>query len=84
MEYIEDKAVFNRYLYEHCHCVNAGQSREERQMKYKLARYFGLNRNGAHKYCDWQKNTFAKHFGYSSWDSMIEILSFDMKEGENG
>jgi len=74
MEFIQDKSVFNNYLYHHCHCVNAGQSKEERKMKYKLARYFGLNSKGAHKYRDWRKSTFAKHFGYSSWESMIDIL----------
>ena len=74
MEYIEDKAIFYKYLYQNCSCCNAGQSPEERKTKYKLARYFGYSSSGARKYRDWRLNCFAKHFGYSSWDSMIEIL----------
>jgi len=74
MQFIDDKDVFYRYLYHNCHCCNAGQSKEERKTKYKLARYFGLNSYGAMKYRDWRPNCFAKHFGYSSWQSMINIL----------
>ena len=74
MEFIQDRGAFNNYLYQHCHCVNAGQSKEERRMKYKLARALGCSRLQAKRYCDWRYNNFAKRFGYTSWVSMIESL----------
>lgn len=77
MQFIDDKEVYYKYLYHHCHCVNAGQSKEERQMKYKLALYFGCSVEGARKYRDWNYNTFAKKFGFRSWDLMIKGLKND-------
>ena len=74
MEFIQDRGAFNNYLYQHCHCINAGQSKEERKMKYKLALYFSGSWEIAQKFRDWSPNCFAKHFGYKSWESMIKIL----------
>ena len=70
---------FGRYLYQHCHCCNAGQSKEERKSKYRLARYFGKGCIDSQKLRDWNKNPFAKWFGYSSWDNMIEILQIEVR-----
>ena len=74
MNYIYDTVDFKRYLYYHCHCTNAGQSKEERRGKYKLARYFGKSSYDAQRLKDWNKNPFAKYFGYSSWKIMLGIL----------
>lgn len=77
MEFINNRTEFYRYLYHHCHCCNAGQSNEERRKKYQLARYLGQDSKGASKYRNWYKQTFAKRFGYSSWDDMLKSLGGD-------
>ena len=74
MQFIYDKTDFNRYLYRHCHCCNAGQSKEERKMKYRLVLFFGKDSDYARKYRDWNRQPFAKKFGYSSWENMLKIL----------
>lgn len=80
MRYIDDRSAFYRYLYENCHCVNAGQSKEFRRFKYKLARALGANRAWATRVKDWRKNNFAKYFGFSSYDSMMIALENLIKE----
>lgn len=74
MKFIDDKASYLNYIYRNCGCVNAGQSPEERRIKYKLAKNMGATRKWAITLRDWRLNNFAKHFGYSSWESMIKFL----------
>ena len=74
MEFIDDRGAFYKYLYHHCHCTNAGQSPEERRLKYAVARYFGKCWQDAQKLRDYRSTTFAKTFGYSSWKSLIESI----------
>jgi len=82
MEFIHDPDAFRRYIASSCGCINAVQSREERRMKYKLARHFRCSWQSAQRYRDWRKSPFAKRFGYSSWDSMITSLTKDLEESE--
>lgn len=74
MEYIENKSTYYKYIYQNCHCCNAGQSPDERRLKYAIAISFGKCATDARKLRDWNKNPFAKFFGYSSWDSLIKSL----------
>ena len=74
MEYITDKHAFNLYLYSNCHCVNAGQTSEERRLKYAIARSFGKSRLWAYALRDYNNNSFAKVFGYSNWKNLIKII----------
>ena len=74
MKYIQDPVAFDKYLYHHCHCVNAGQSPEERRLKYAIARYFSKCVRDARVLRDYRTTTFAKFFGYSSWDSLIKTV----------
>ena len=74
MRYIQDPIAFNRYLFANCHCVNAGQSQEERRLKYAIARTFGKSRPWAVALRDYRKTTFARFFGYSSWESLIKFI----------
>ena len=71
MEFIDDSGAFLKYIYHHCHCVNAGQSQEERRLKYAIARHFGKCSYDARILRDYRISTFAKYFGYSSWKSLI-------------
>ena len=74
MEYIQDNEAFTKYLYQNCHCCNAGQSKEERRLKYAIAKYLGKSTADARVFRDWNRNTFVKWFGYSSWDSYFTSL----------
>lgn len=74
LEFIDNKDAFYRYLYQNCHCVNAGQSQDKRRLKYAIVRSFGRSSLEASKYRDWRDNCFAKWFGYRDWQSLIKII----------
>ena len=74
MQYIQDKSAFYNYIYNHCHCINAGQSLEERRLKYAIARSLGKSRQYASVLRDWRITNFAKFFGYSSWNELIKFV----------
>ena len=74
MKYIDNPIAFKRYLYHDCHCINAGQTPEERRLKYAIARYFGKCRKDAIILRDYRKSTFSKFFGYSSWNSLYNTV----------
>ena len=74
MEYIQNKNAFYRYIYQNCHCVNAGQSLEERRFKYAIVRSFGKSRSEANRLRDWRSNNFAKHYGYSNWENLLKFI----------
>jgi len=78
MDYINDRGSFYSFLYHHCGCINAGQSPEERRLKYAIARSFGKCRHDAQSLRDYRKTTFAKYFGYSSWESLINFVKGDI------
>ena len=78
MDYINDRGAFYNYIYSHCHCINAGQSQEERRLKYAIARSFGKCCFDARALRDYRCTTFAKYFGYKSWNSLIDLI-----KGEN-
>ena len=75
MEFIDDRGAFLKYIYEHCHCINAGQSQEERRLKYAIARAMGKNADWARVLRNWRNTNFAKYFGYSSWESLINFVT---------
>ena len=75
MEYIQDQNAFLKYIYQNCHCVNAGQSQEERRLKYAIARSFGKCVYDAQILRDYRRSAFAKYFGYSSWENLIKIIN---------
>ena len=77
--YIYEKTDFDKYLYENCHCCNAGQTLEERRLKYAIARYFGKNYYDSRILRDWNKQPFAKYFSYSSWNNLMEAISEEFK-----
>ena len=74
MEFIFDYPSYLRYLYQHCHCINAGQSPEERRLKYAIARSLGANAAWSRVVRDYRASTFARYFGYSSWKNLIEVI----------
>ena len=74
MEYINDRGAFYQYIYSHCGCINAGQTQEERRLKYAIARSFGKCRQDAQSLRDYRITTFTKYFGYSSWNSLIKFI----------
>ena len=74
MEFMDDRGAFLKYIYGHCHCINAGQSQEERRLKYAVARSFGKCWQDAQKLRDYRTSTFARYFGYSSWKSLISFI----------
>ena len=75
MQFIFDYSAFLRYIYQNCHCINAGQSQEERRLKYAIAKSFGKSGNWARALRDYRCTTFAKYFGYSSWKSLINFVT---------
>ena len=75
MEFIHDRGAFLDYIYQNCHCINAGQSQEERRLKYAIARSFGKCVYDAKILRDYRTSTFAKYFGYSSWKSLINFVT---------
>lgn len=74
MEFIEDRGAFLNYIYHHCHCINAGQSQEERRLKYAIAKSFGKCVYDAQILRDYRTSTFARYFGYGSWESLIKFV----------
>ena len=74
MQYIYDSADFRRYIFQNCHCVNAGQSAEERRLKYAIARSLGKSHLWSAVLRDWRYTSFAKFFGYSSWANLIKSM----------
>ena len=74
MEFIDDRGTFLVYIYSHCHCINAGQTQEERRLKYAIAKLFGKCCYDARKLRDYRTSTFARYFGYSSWKSLIKFI----------
>ena len=74
MQYIYNSADFKRYIYQNCHCVNAGQSAEERRLKYAIARSLGKSHSWSRVLRDYRKTNFAKVFGYSSWENLIKSM----------
>ena len=74
MEFIDDSGAFYKYLYEHCHCINAGQSQELRRLKYAIAKSFGKCAYDAQALRDYRASTFARYFGYSSWKNLISFV----------
>ena len=77
MDYITDKHAFNLYLYRHCHCVNAGQTLEERRNKYKICKLLGDSANNARRRMDWTYNHIAKVHGYTDYKIMVKIITGD-------
>lgn len=78
MIYNHDKESFYKYLYHHCGCANAGQSPQERRCKYALAKYFGKSVYDARIYRDWNREPFARKFGFSSWKTMLKLLNMEV------
>ena len=74
MKYIDNPVAYQQYLHQHCHCVNAGQSPEERRAKYKLCKLLGDNYYNAFRRRDWTYNHIAKVHGYTDYKTMIKIL----------
>ena len=74
MEYIDDPEAFRKYIYQKCHCINAGQTKEERRLKYAIVRSLGKSPSEASRLKDWRKTNVAKRFGYSSWKNLIEAI----------
>lgn len=74
MKFIDDKETYLKYIYHDCHCVNAGQSPEERRIKYSIAKYLGKSPKWARVLRDYYPNNFARYFGYKSWVDMIKML----------
>lgn len=79
MDYIDDKDRFYAYLFGNCSCVNAGQSLDERRLKYAIAKYLGANVQWARSLRDYRSNNFAKHFGYGSWESLFSIIKKEFR-----
>jgi len=80
MQFINDYSAYLKYLYENCHCINAGQSQEERRLKYAIARYLGKNPSWAGRLRDFRPSIFARFFGYSSWKNLMEVIGGDLLE----
>ncbi len=74
MQYIDDAMAFKKYIYEQCHCVNAGQTSEERRIKYAIARALGKDPNWSRVLRDYRRTALAKYFGYSSWKNLLDII----------
>lgn len=74
MQYIEDYSAFLKYIYQHCHCINAGQSKEERRLKYAIVRALGKDYLCARALRDWTKPHLAQFFGYSSYENLLEAV----------
>ena len=74
MEYIQDPVAFKKFLYYDCHCVNAGQSLEERRLKYAVVRSLGESRSTANRLRDWRKSTIARRFSFPDWNSLINFV----------
>lgn len=75
MDYIIDKHAFNLYLYHNCHCVNAGQTPEERRSKYKFCRLLGDDVSNAIRRRDWTYDHIAKVHGYTDARTMVKLLT---------
>ena len=73
MQYIESKAVFYKYLAEHCHCINARQSPAERRAKYRIVRLLGGSKPTAVRLRDWNYNSIARYFGYRDYKHLVEV-----------
>lgn len=80
MKYIDDKYAFYKYLAEHHHCINACQLQEERRLKYAIARYFGKSRSWSMVLRDWRNTNFAKFFGYSSFENLLNIVKGEIEK----
>ena len=74
MEFMHNKESFYKYLYQHCGCANAGQSPTDRRLKYAIAIHFGKSPSWARVLRDYRTSTFARFFGYESWESLIKII----------
>lgn len=73
MEFISDKEEYLRWIAQHCHCVNAVQSPDERRMKYRIVRSLTGSTHRARRMRDWPYSKIARCLGYSNWESLIKI-----------
>ena len=80
MKFIQDKYTYYQYIYHHAGCVNAGQTKEERRLKYAIARFMGKSRNQSYALRDFRKNNFAKKFGYKNWNELIKNIKKEKNE----
>lgn len=74
MQWINNNDDFLDYLYQHCHCVNARQTKEERRAKYRICRSLGDTVDQARRRMDWRTTNIARVHGYSNWQSLINNL----------
>ena len=74
MKFIDDPVAYQKYLYHHCHCVNAGQLPKRRRLKYAIVKSFGKSVSEANRLRDFRDNSFARYYGYSNWKTLINFI----------